>query len=74
MGVNELLVVHVDKGAKIDAGDADEGQAPEGNDLDQPVREEGGRTCRDGVCNILREEDPLKLDYEEINELFDIFK
>lgn len=35
--INELLVVDVDEWTKIDGRDADEGEAPQRNNLDKPV-------------------------------------
>ena len=74
VGVNELLVVDVDQRAKVGQRGSDEGQAPEGDDLDQPVGEEGGGAGRDGDVDVLGEEDPLEFDDEEVDELFDIFE
>ena len=74
VGVNDFFVVDVDQWAKVGQRGSDEGQAPEWDDLDQPVGEEGSGAGGYGDINVLGEEDPLKFDDEEVDELFDIFK
>ena len=74
VGVDELLVVDVDQRAKVGQRGSDEGQAPEGDDLDQPVGEEGGGAGGDGDVDVLGEEDPLEFDDEEVDELFNVFE
>lgn len=74
VGVDELLIVDVGQRAKVGQRSSDEGQAPEWDNLDQPVGEEGSGAGSYGDCNILGEEDPLEFDDEEVDELFKIFK
>lgn len=72
--INELLVGHVDQGTHVDAGDCDEGQAPEWNDLDEPVGEKSCDEAGNGVHNIFGKEDTLELDDEEVDELLNILQ
>lgn len=72
--VDELLVSRVDEWAKIEHRDGDEGQAPDRSELDQPIGDEGGNECRNGVSRLLGEENTLEFDNEEVDELFHVFQ
>ena len=74
VGVDDLLVVDVDERAQVGQRGSDERQTPEGDDLDQPVGEEGSGAGGYGDGDVLGEEDTLEFDDEEVDELFDIFE
>lgn len=41
LGINHLLVLDVDERSEIGDGGSDQSQAPEGNELDEEVRDQG---------------------------------
>ena len=74
MSIDRLLVVDVDERTKEDVRDTNECEAPQGHDFDQPVRHKGSQECYYSVCNVFGEQDSLKFDDEEVDQLLDIFK
>lgn len=43
LGVDDILVLDVDEGTHVGDGGSDEGEAPEGHKLDEPVGEDGSK-------------------------------
>ena len=89
MLVDEFLVCYIDEGRQKDNAGSQEGDTPERHDSDKIVRNQrGGKglcelVCyfvpiylpyRDGMHDVLGEENPLKLNHEEVGELFNIFE
>ena len=74
MVVDELLVGLVDQRREVDHGRSDERKTPERRELDEPVRDEGGKESGNRGGDVLGEEYPLELDDEEVDELFDVFE
>jgi len=72
--VDDFLVVDVDQGCEVDARDTDQGEAPEGNELDEEVGEQRDEEGSDSDSDILGVEDSLELNDEEVDELLDILE
>lgn len=70
--INGLLVGGIDEWEAEEGRDADQGQTPEGNDLDETVGDGGGKECGDGDKNIFGEQNALCLDDEEVDQLLDV--
>jgi len=64
--VNDLLVLDVDEGSKVEGNGGDQGKAPEWDPLDQEVGDEGRDESQKSGPEVLGEEDSLKLDNKEV--------
>lgn len=72
LAVDQFAVGGVDEGAEEEDRGADEGEAPERDDLDEVVGEEGGEEGRAGCEDVLGEEEALRLDDEEVDQLVQV--
>lgn len=72
--IDKLLVANISKWPKIDQGDGDERQSPERREFDQPIRDQGSHKGSNSMGGLLCEENALEFDYEEVDELLNIFQ
>jgi len=72
LGVNEFLVGGVQEGDHEESSSGDQGKAPEGNDLDEVVGDEGADESSSRNTNVLSEDDALSLNDEKVDELVDV--
>lgn len=72
--IDELFIGHVDQGTHVDGRDCDKGQAPEWNNLDEPVGEKSRDKASNGMNDILGKKNTLELNDEEVDELLDVLQ
>jgi len=72
LAVNQLLVGLVDERCEEDDGGREEGKTPEWDDLDEIVRDESTEESSCRRKDILCEDDSLRLDNEEVEQLMEI--